>query len=92
MFENGCYRFVIYVKKSLYRDNIEVSINVNNIIMLVAGVLEGATPPTTRGVQWTVPPGLARGPAHYIVVSCRAGPVTVVGRAGTTWVSGPCRA
>ena len=45
-----------------------------------------------RGVQWAVPPGLARGPAHYIVVPCRAGPVTVVGRVGTTRVSGPCRA
>ena len=45
-----------------------------------------------RGVQWAVQPGLARGPAHYIVVSCRAGPVTVVGRASTTRVSGPCRA
>ena len=44
-------RFVIYVKKGLYRENIEVSINVNNIIMLVAGVLEGATPPTTQQLQ-----------------------------------------
>ena len=44
-------RFVIYVKKSLYRENIEVSINVNNIIMLVAGVLEGVTPPTTQQLQ-----------------------------------------
>ena len=34
-------RFVIYVKKGLYRENIEVGINVNNIIMLVAAVLEG---------------------------------------------------
>ena len=46
----------------------------------------------TRGVQWAVPPGLACGPTHYIVMLCRAGPVTVVGRAGTTRVSGPCRA
>ena len=46
----------------------------------------------SRGVQWVVPPGLARGPAHYIVVPCRAGPVTVVGWAGKTRVSGPCRA
>ena len=44
-------RFVIYVKKNLYRENIEVSINVNNIIMLVAGVLEGVTPPTTQQLQ-----------------------------------------
>ena len=44
-------RFVIYVKKGLYRKNIGVSINVNNIIMLVAGVLEGATPPTTEQLQ-----------------------------------------
>ena len=35
-------RFVIYVNKGLYRENIEVGINANNIIMLVAGVLEGA--------------------------------------------------
>ena len=41
-------RFIIYVKKGLYRENIEVGINVNNIIMLVVGVLEGATPPTTQ--------------------------------------------
>ena len=39
------------MKKSLYRENIEVGINVNNIIMLVAGVLEGATPPTTQQLQ-----------------------------------------
>ena len=32
-------------------ENIEVDINVNNIIMLVAGVLEGATPPTTQQLQ-----------------------------------------
>ena len=44
-------RFVIYVKKGLYRENIEVGINVNNIIMLVAGALEGATPPTTQQLQ-----------------------------------------
>ena len=41
-------RFVIYVKKVSYRENIEVGINVKNIIMLVAVVLEGATPPTTQ--------------------------------------------
>ena len=39
------------MKKGLYRENIEVGINVNNIIMLVAGVLEGATPPTTQQLQ-----------------------------------------
>ena len=45
-----------------------------------------------RGVQWAVPPCLARGSTHYIVVPCRDGLVTVEGRAGTTRVSGPCRA
>ena len=39
------------MKKGLYRENIEVGINVNNIIMLVARVLEGATPPTTQQLQ-----------------------------------------
>ena len=60
--------------------------------MIDTGRILDASSPRPRGVQWAVPPGLARGPAHYIVVSCRAGPVTVVGRAGTTRVSGPCRA
>ena len=39
------------MKKGLYRENIEVGVNVNNILMLVAEVLEGATPPTTQQLQ-----------------------------------------
>ena len=75
------------------RQESELALRVNNaayhgdLYQLKSLIRSGA-----KGVRWAVPPGLACGPAHYIVVSCRAGPVTVVGRAGTTWVSGPCRA
>ena len=40
-------------------------------------IIKHPIPP--RGVQWAVPPILARGPAHYNIMSCRTDLIIVVG-------------